>query len=81
VVLAGEVEHDELARDPGIRLVADAVVLDDVGIEQIARQAEDQSVGAPVGDVQMRVVVALDQTVRVTFEVAPVVIRSRSWSR
>jgi hypothetical protein len=46
LVLAGEIEHNELLRDPGTHLIADAVTLDDIGVEQITWQAEHHS-GVP----------------------------------
>src|SRR5262249_22817532 len=54
---SGTQVHDELARDPGTHLVVNAVVLDDIGIEQITGQAEQHSVCAPVGHIQVRVVI------------------------
>jgi hypothetical protein len=74
VVLAGEFEHDGLVREPGAELVVDVVVLDGIGIEQISGEAEHHPMGSPVGHVQVCVVVTLHQPVRVTLEIAPVVL-------
>src|SRR5690606_37858535 len=73
-VLAGEVEHDELVRGPGVDPVADAVAFDDTRIEEIARQPEHHPVSAPVGDIQVRIVDMLHEPSGGTFEVAPVIL-------
>jgi hypothetical protein len=37
LVLTGQIKHDELIRDPDAHLVADAVVLDNIRVEQAQR--------------------------------------------
>ncbi|MGI5285784.1 hypothetical protein ACQEVF_20930 [Nonomuraea polychroma] len=72
--LAGEVEDEVLAAGPGADLIAYAVAFGLLGVEHGLGEAEHDPVGAPVGQIQVGVVVTLHHAGRVPAEVAPVVL-------
>jgi hypothetical protein len=55
-------------------LIADTVLLGNIDVEQLTRQAEHDPVRSPVGQIQVRVVVALHHPVWIAPKVAPVIL-------
>jgi hypothetical protein len=55
-------------------LIADTLVPGDIDVEQVARQVEHDPVGSPVGQIQVRVVVALHHPAWIAPKVAPVIL-------
>ncbi|MGA5130079.1 hypothetical protein ACPCTO_09770 [Streptomyces olivoreticuli] len=73
LVLAGQVEEKVGAGGPGVDVVVEAVGLDGGEVQGLLGQAEHQPMGAPVGDVQVGVEVALGHMARIPTQVTPVV--------